>query len=116
MPGDCLAVARRGPSGPSSWAKVYERLSGSYVSSILGAGSPDESAGQVPSQSVSRSGCDPSSSGNSAAAIAGPALAGVLATWLTVPPLLYFDAASFLISAGSLVLIGRSFTDLGREN
>jgi MFS family permease len=45
----------------------------------------------------------------SAAAIAGPAMAGVLATWLTVPPLLYFDAASFLISAGSLALIGRSF-------
>jgi MFS family permease len=45
----------------------------------------------------------------SAVSIAGPALAGVLATWLTVPPLLYFDTLSFLISAGSLALVGRSF-------
>jgi MFS family permease len=44
-----------------------------------------------------------------AAAIAGPAVAGILATWLTVPALLYFDALSFLISAGSLAFIGRSF-------
>lgn len=45
----------------------------------------------------------------SAAAIAGPALAGVLATWLAAPALLYFDAVSFLISAGSLALIRTSF-------
>jgi MFS family permease len=45
----------------------------------------------------------------SAAAIAGPALAGVLAMRLMVPALLYFDAFSFLISAGSLALIGTSF-------
>jgi MFS family permease len=45
----------------------------------------------------------------SAAAIAGPALAGVLAVRFTVPALLYFDALSFLISAGSLALIRRSF-------
>lgn len=45
----------------------------------------------------------------SAAAIAGPALAGVLATWLAIPALLYFDALSFLVSAGSLALIRQSF-------
>jgi predicted MFS family arabinose efflux permease len=45
----------------------------------------------------------------SAAAITGPTVAGILATWLTVPALLYFDALSFLVSAGSLALIGQSF-------
>jgi MFS family permease len=45
----------------------------------------------------------------SAAAIAGPALAGILAVRFAVPALLYFDALSFLVSAGSLALIGTTF-------
>jgi MFS transporter len=41
--------------------------------------------------------------------VAGPLLAGVLLAVLTLPQLLWFDAGSFLVSAGSLLLVGVSF-------
>src|SRR3984957_16633273 len=46
---------------------------------------------------------------NSAGQILGPILAGVLVTLMPPAELLFFDAASFLISAGSLAAIRRSF-------
>ncbi|HYY82572.1 MAG TPA: MFS transporter [Actinomycetes bacterium] len=45
----------------------------------------------------------------SAAQVGGPLLAGLLLTLLAVQQVLWFDAASFLVSAGTLLLIGRSF-------
>jgi predicted MFS family arabinose efflux permease len=46
---------------------------------------------------------------NSAGQILGPILAGVLVTLIAPADLLFFDAASFLLSAGSLAAIRRSF-------
>ena len=43
----------------------------------------------------------------SAAGVAGPALAGVLVQWLTAPIAILFDAVSFLASAFSIALIRR---------
>ena len=45
----------------------------------------------------------------SAAQIAGPLLAGLLITMAPVQQVLWVDAASFLVSAGTLALIGRAF-------
>jgi MFS family permease len=45
----------------------------------------------------------------SAAQIAGPLLAGLLITLAPVQQVLWVDAASFLVSAGTLALIGRAF-------
>ena len=45
----------------------------------------------------------------SAATVAGPLLAGLLVAFLSLPALLLIDAGSFVISAGSLALIGRGF-------
>jgi len=45
----------------------------------------------------------------SAAQIAGPLLAGLLITMAPVQQVLWVDAASFLVSAGTLLLIGRAF-------
>lgn len=45
----------------------------------------------------------------SAATVLGPLLAGLLAALAPLPELLLVDAATFLLSAGSLALIGRSF-------
>ena len=45
----------------------------------------------------------------SAAQIAGPLLAGLLITVAPVQQVLWVDAASFLVSAGTLLLIGRAF-------
>jgi MFS family permease len=45
----------------------------------------------------------------SAATVAGPLLAGVLVAFLSLPALLAIDALSFVISAGSLMLIRQSF-------
>jgi MFS family permease len=45
----------------------------------------------------------------SAAQIAGPLLAGLLITVAPVQQVLWVDAASFLVSAGMLALIGRAF-------
>ena len=45
----------------------------------------------------------------SAAQIAGPLLAGLLITVAPVQQVLWVDAASFLVSAGMLLLIGRTF-------
>ena len=46
---------------------------------------------------------------NSAGQVVGPILAGVLVTLMSPANLLFFDAASFLVSAASLALIRRSF-------
>lgn len=46
---------------------------------------------------------------NSAGQIVGPVLAGVLVTLMSPADLLFFDAASFLVSAASLAAIRRSF-------
>jgi len=45
----------------------------------------------------------------SAVQVAGPILAGLLAAIMPIERVLYFDAASFVIGAGSLVLIRRGF-------
>src|SRR5829696_686655 len=45
----------------------------------------------------------------STAQIAGPLLAGLLITVAPVQQVLWVDAASFLVSAGALALIGRAF-------
>jgi MFS family permease len=45
----------------------------------------------------------------SAAQIAGPLLAGLLITVVPIQQVLLVDAASFLVSAGALLLIGRTF-------
>src|SRR4051812_7427178 len=45
----------------------------------------------------------------SAATVAGPLLAGLLVAFLSLPALLAIDALSFILSAGSLVLIRQSF-------
>jgi MFS family permease len=45
----------------------------------------------------------------SAAQIAGPLLAGLLITMVPVQQVLWVDAASFLVSAGTLALIARTF-------
>jgi MFS family permease len=45
----------------------------------------------------------------SAAQIAGPLLAGLLITVVAVQQVLWVDAASFLVSAGALLLIGTAF-------
>ena len=45
----------------------------------------------------------------SAAQVAGPLLAGLLITVAPVQQVLLFDAASFLVSAGALLLIGTAF-------
>jgi MFS family permease len=44
-----------------------------------------------------------------AAQVAGPLLAGLLVTVMPIQDVLLFDAVSFLVSAGTLVLIGTSF-------
>ncbi len=51
------------------------------------------------------------------ARVAGPFCAGALLAVLSLPQLLWFDAASFLVSAGSLLLVGVSFnpTAQGKE-
>ncbi|HUB40459.1 MAG TPA: MFS transporter [Streptosporangiaceae bacterium] len=46
---------------------------------------------------------------NSAGQVLGPILAGVLVTLMSPADLLFFDAASFIVSAASLALIRRSF-------
>jgi Transmembrane secretion effector len=46
---------------------------------------------------------------NSAGQVLGPILAGVLVTLMSPADLLFFDAASFLVSASSLAVIRRSF-------
>jgi predicted MFS family arabinose efflux permease len=51
---------------------------------------------------------------NSAGQILGPILAGVLVTLMSPADLLFFDAASFAVSAGSLALIRRSFNATDR--
>ena len=48
---------------------------------------------------------------NSAGMILGPLLAGLLVIVLPVVYLLFFDAGSFVVSAGSLLLIRRTFND-----
>jgi len=51
---------------------------------------------------------------NSAGQILGPILAGVLVTLMSPADLLFFDAASFVVSAGSLAAIRRSFNATDR--
>ncbi|WP_300610762.1 MFS transporter [Trebonia sp.] len=51
---------------------------------------------------------------NSAGQILGPILAGVLVTVMSPADLLFFDAASFVVSAVSLAAIRRSFNAAGR--
>jgi predicted MFS family arabinose efflux permease len=51
---------------------------------------------------------------NSAGQILGPILAGVLVTLMPLADLLFFDAASFLLSAASLAVIRRSFNAADR--
>ncbi len=51
---------------------------------------------------------------NSAGQILGPILAGVLVTLMSPADLLFFDAASFVVSAASLAAIRRSFNAAGR--
>jgi len=51
---------------------------------------------------------------NSAGQILGPILAGVLVTLMPTADLLFFDAASFLLSAASLAVIRRSFNATDR--
>ena len=51
---------------------------------------------------------------NSAGQILGPILAGVLVTLMSPADLLFFDAASFLVSAAALALIRRSFNATDR--
>ncbi|MBO0835352.1 MAG: MFS transporter [Actinobacteria bacterium] len=46
---------------------------------------------------------------NSAGQVLGPILAGVLVTLLSPANLLFFDGASFFVSAAALAVIGRSF-------
>ncbi|HZO72839.1 MAG TPA: MFS transporter [Ktedonobacteraceae bacterium] len=53
--------------------------------------------------------------GYSTAKVFGPLLAGLLILILPLPELLLIDAASFLISAGSLVLIHKSFNAASNE-
>jgi len=49
---------------------------------------------------------------NSAGQIVGPILAGVLVTFMSPANLLFFDAASFLVSAACLAAIRRSFNSV----
>ncbi|HXW43955.1 MAG TPA: MFS transporter [Streptosporangiaceae bacterium] len=51
---------------------------------------------------------------NSAGQILGPILAGVLVTLMSPADLLFFDAASFFVSAASLAVIRRSFNAADR--
>jgi len=51
---------------------------------------------------------------NSAGQILGPILAGVLVTFMSPADLLFFDAASFLLSAASLAAIRRGFNSTDR--
>jgi predicted MFS family arabinose efflux permease len=51
---------------------------------------------------------------NSAGQILGPILAGVLVTLMSAADLLFFDAASFIVSAASLAVIRRSFNATDR--
>jgi predicted MFS family arabinose efflux permease len=51
---------------------------------------------------------------NSAGQILGPILAGVLVTLMSAADLLFFDAASFAVSAASLAVIRRSFNATDR--
>jgi MFS family permease len=51
---------------------------------------------------------------NSAGQILGPVLAGVLVTLMSPADLLFFDAASFVVSAASLAAIRRSFNATAR--
>jgi transmembrane secretion effector len=53
---------------------------------------------------------------NSAGQILGPILAGVLVTLMSPADLLFFDAASFFVSAVSLALIRRSFNGADRAD
>ena len=52
---------------------------------------------------------------NSAGQIFGPILAGVLVTLVSPADLLFFDAASFVVSAASLAAIRRSFNAVDRR-
>ena len=49
----------------------------------------------------------------SAATVVGPLLAGLLVAFVSLPVLLVIDAFSFILSAGSLVLIRQSFNAAG---
>ena len=51
----------------------------------------------------------------SAAQVAGPLLAGVFVSFMSIQWVMAFDSASFVISAISLSLIGRSFNVVGDE-
>jgi MFS family permease len=53
---------------------------------------------------------------NSAGQIFGPILAGVLVTLMSPADLLFFDAASFVVSAASLAAIRRSFNAVDRPS
>ncbi len=53
--------------------------------------------------------------GYSTAKVAGPLLGGILVIVLPLPMLLLLDAASFLVSAGSLLLINTSFNNSSTE-
>jgi hypothetical protein len=52
---------------------------------------------------------------NSAGQVFGPILAGVLVTLMSPADLLFFDAASFVVSAASLAAIRRSFNAVDRR-
>ena len=52
---------------------------------------------------------------NSAGQVLGPILAGVLVTLMSPADLLFFDAASFFVSAASLAIIRRSFNAPNRS-
>jgi MFS family permease len=52
----------------------------------------------------------------SAASVVGPIIGGVLISVIPVETVLYIDAASFLISAGSISLIRRSFNMSNKED
>jgi hypothetical protein len=53
--------------------------------------------------------------GYATAKVFGPLLAGLLILVMALPKLLLLDAASFLISAGSLLLVSTSFTTISDE-
>src|SRR5260221_624207 len=53
--------------------------------------------------------------GYATAKVFGPSLAGLLILVMALPKLLLLDAASFLISAGSLLLVSTSFTTISDE-
>jgi len=50
-----------------------------------------------------------------AATIAGPLLAGLMIAFMPIEDVLAFDSLSFVVSAGSLFIVGRSFNEITRE-